>query len=172
MMTGVEQALAEAAALLKREFELREKAERRCESWAKRGRPKIEWEVEGRPELFDPAPDLLGRFDIRLDIEWVYLNMGVLAPVGPPTAGAVPLLTWARDHQHEFYTMMVPKVMASKRDLEEAAERDDGRALGLLDAFLTEKAQAMMGGSNELEEPAEAEEARAEGAAASEGSSA
>jgi hypothetical protein len=49
--------------------------------------------------------------DWRRDVEWVYQNLDRLEPRGAPSAGALNMHAWARNHQAEFFAQFVVKAL-------------------------------------------------------------
>jgi hypothetical protein len=77
-----------------------------------------------------------GAVNFRSDIEWAYLNKNNkdATPDDAPNIGAWGMMTWAREHAHEFYMSIFTKVLPSKAAIDaDAVKSDDGGVIGLLD---------------------------------------
>ena len=43
------------------------------------------------------------QLDLRREIEWVFLNLGVADPKAPPSAGSQTFLEWAKENPRSFF---------------------------------------------------------------------
>jgi len=95
-------------------------------------------------------PPVTESVNLLRDIEWVYRHANLKGPMAienaartAPSAGAVALLRWVREHKDNrkhFYAQMVPKVLMSADKLQEdhRAHRSSQFIYSVIDRVLTQ----------------------------------